>query len=235
MELRLRALFVASILAAVACSSAADVGDAGPVEGDPVGPGTGTTPPPRDASLPPVVQFDAATPPDDAGAGVDGGGGTDGGAGGDAGTGDAGTAAGCASPNACAGATAMGSVSGDTGADTARQTGSTSKWLKLRVSEDDSALTSGKKLKLNLTLTSPPGSNFDLRVYLPLDPTSEKCTGADRVTSATTGPDIAALEWGEGTFPNGADDSRTVTIEVLHVSGTCDPSKTWSLLAEGNR
>jgi hypothetical protein len=231
MDLRLRALFVGSILAAGACSSAADGGDGGRVEDDPVDPGAGTTPPQRDASLPPVVQFDSATPADDAGTALDGAEGT----GGDAGTGDAGTPTGCASPNACAGATAMGSVSGDTGAETARQTGSTSKWLKLRVREDDSAVTSGKKLKLTLTLTSPAGSNFDLRVYLPLDPTSEKCTGADRVTSASTGPDVAALEWGEGTFPNGADDSRTVTIEVLHVSGTCDPSKTWSLLAEGNR
>jgi hypothetical protein len=231
MELRRSAWFVGLILAAVACSSAADVGDGGPVEDDPVAPGTGTTPPPRDASLPPVVQFDAATPLDDAGTGLDSGASSDGG---DSGS-DAGTATGCASPNACAGATAMTSVSGDTGADTARQTGFTAKWLKIRVREDDSAVTSGKKLKLNLTLTSPPGSNFDLRVYLPLDPTSEKCTGADRVTSATTGPDIAALEWGEGTFPNGADDSRTVTIEVLHVSGPCDPSKTWTLLAEGNK
>ncbi len=222
------------MLAAVACSSAADSGDGGRIEGEPVAPGEGTTPPARDASLPPVVQFDSAAPLDDAGAGIDSGAGTDSGAGGDAGT-DAGPPTGCASPNACAGATAMDAVSGDTGADTARQSGSTSKWLKLRVREDDSAVTSGKKLKLTLTLTAPPGSNFDLRVYLPLDPTSEKCTGPDRVTSAVAGPEVAALEWGEGTFPNGADDSRTVTVEVLHVSGPCDPTKTWTLLAEGNK
>ena len=47
--------------------------------------------------------------------------------------------------------------------------------------------------------------------------------------------DSAHAQWGEtGTFSNGADDSRTVTVEVRWVSGTCSPTAKWSLTVRGN-
>ena len=232
-------LFALGCAAAVACTSGiADTEDGGVILPEEVDASAPT--PTRDSALPPVVQFDSAPPPPvDAGtdavgdAGVGDGGVGDGGAG-DGGAGDAGTPIACASPNACGGASAMTAVSGDTGAPTSRTTGTTSQWLKIRVTEDDSGVI-GKKVTLRLTLTSPSSANFDMRVYVPTDASSQKCTGADRQTSATVGPDVASVEWGEGAVANGDDDHRTVTIEVFHVSGTCAAGQTWSLLAEGNK
>ena len=90
----------------------------------------------------------------------------------------------------------MTAISGDTGSPTSRTTGTTSQWLKIRVSENDSGVF-GAKLKVRLTLTSPSSANFDMRVYVPNDGSSQKCTGADRQTSSTVGPDVASVEWGE--------------------------------------
>jgi hypothetical protein len=228
-------VFALGCAAAVACANGvADLDDGGLIEPEEEDASTSvrdSATPPRDVALPPVVQVDSAPPPTDAGTdAVVRDSGT-----GDSGTGgDAGTPTACVSPNACLGATTMTGVSGDTGSQTSRSTGTTSQWLKIRVSEDDSGVL-GAKLKLKLTLTSPSSANFDMRVYVPLDGSSQKCTGADRATNATVGPDVASVEWGEGALANGDQDDRTVTIEVFHVSGTCAAGQTWTLLAEGNK
>jgi hypothetical protein len=102
------------------------------------------------------------------------------------------------------------------------------------VSEDNNGAL-GDKLKLKLTLTSPPGTNFDLRVYLAGDGSSQSCSGPDKTTSSTSGPDVTSIDWGEGFVPNLSPDDRTVSIEVVHVSGTCSTAQSWTLLAEGNK
>jgi hypothetical protein len=44
------------------------------------------------------------------------------------------------------------------------------------------------------------------------------------------------VEFGEtGALANGANDARTVTVEVRHVSGNCDPSEKWTLTVSGNQ
>ncbi|MBK6462334.1 MAG: hypothetical protein IPF92_15150 [Myxococcales bacterium] len=230
-------VFALGCAAAVACANGvADLDDGGliePVEEEDAGtPVRDSATPPRDVALPPVVQVDSAPPPP-VDAGTDSPVVVDSGTG-DSGTGDAGTPAACASPNTCLGGTTMTAISGDTGSPTSRTTGTTSQWLKIRVSENDSGVF-GAKLKVRLTLTSPSSANFDMRVYVANDGSSQKCTGVDRQTSATVGPDVASVEWGEGAVANGDDDDRWVTIEVFHVSGTCAAGQTWSLLAEGNK
>lgn len=193
--------------------------------------------PPRDAAKPPAAdasKSDAAVTDASTDASTDGSILTDGGAT-DGGTTDGGTSVSCASPNACLGAIMMTDVNGDTGADVSSSTGSTSRWMKVRVAENDSGVF-GARMKLKLTLSSPPGTNFDMRVYLAGDGSSQKCTGPDQTTNATTGADVTSVEWGEsGTFSNGSDDDRTVTIEVFNVSGTCTATQNWTLIAEGNR
>jgi hypothetical protein len=83
------------------------------------------------------------------------------------------------------------------------------------------------------TLTSPPGANFDLYVYVPGSDTRE-CSAVSN-SSTTTGFDSAGVEFGEGgTFSNGSNDDRTVTVEVRWVSGTCAPGATWTLNVYGN-
>ena len=105
------------------------------------------------------------------------------------------------------------------------------------MSEDDSSII-GESMKLKLTLTSPPGTNFDMRVFLAGDGSGQKCPpeGADRTTNTVAGADVTSIEWGEtGITSNGSDDDRTVSIEIVHVSGTCTTGQNWTLLAEGNK
>jgi hypothetical protein len=168
-----------------------------------------------------------ASSPDDGGAGVDAGK-PDGGS-------DAGTVTGtCASPNVCAGATDLGSMSGDTGADVKSVQGSGSQWLKVRVTEDDSGIF-GVRMLFNAELTSPPGTNFDLFVYIPGDTSSLECSAVTRSSTSASGVDTLAAEWGEGSgFANGSDDDRNVTVEVRWVSGTCAPGSKWALTLRGN-
>jgi hypothetical protein len=184
--------------------------------------------------------FDAGNANDDAGGGDAGtdastaDGGTSDGGGGDAGDGGGGGIS-CAVTNTCAGGRAIGTVSGDTGSATASGTGATSEWLTVRVTEDDSGIF-GVKLRAKVTLTSPPGTNFDLYVYVNSGSDTRECTSVSAQSTQPAGTaDTASLSWGEGSVSNGSDDGRTVSIEVRNVSGTCDPSATWSVQVQGNQ
>jgi len=189
----------------------------------------------------PGVSMPAPSQPDDE---EDAGGGeVDAGGGADAGTKDGGADAGpgpgpgggtgaCASPNVCTGATDLGSIRGDKGADVKTAQGSGSQWFKVRVTEDDSGVT-GMSLAAKATLTSPPGTNFDLYVYTG-GSSNVECSAVSKA-STTAGTDTASVEFGEsGIVSNGSDDSRWVTIEVRWVSGTCAPTAKWTLTVNGN-
>ncbi|HVJ91569.1 MAG TPA: hypothetical protein VM580_17320 [Labilithrix sp.] len=140
----------------------------------------------------------------------------------------------CAAPASCSGATSLGSVSGDTGSATRTAQGSTSQWFTVRVTEDDNVVF-GFPLSLAATLVSPPGTNFDLYVYVPSSDTLE-CSAVSYQSTATGSTDSVAAMFGElGLLSNGADDSRTVTVEVRHVSGSCDSNKKWTLSLAGNQ
>jgi hypothetical protein len=161
----------------------------------------------------------------------------------DAGTSDADAdvdpVAACVSPNKCSSASDLGTISGDTGAGTKKVTGHTSTWFRIRVTEGQvNSLFDLTPLKLNVKLTSPPGSNYDLLVYVPKDDSTE-CSA---VTAGSTSPgtsDSAAVQFGDETIdlpdPLGTPDDRSVTIEVRHVSGPCDPAKPWTLDLFGNK
>jgi hypothetical protein len=142
----------------------------------------------------------------------------------------------CAAPQPCTGSTDLGSVSGDTGSDVKTVTGSASQWFRVRVTEDDTGL-AGVQLWLTATLTSPPGTNFDLYVYVPASAGNTlECTEVSAQSTSTGSTDTAQVKFGEsGMFANGSADDRYVTIEVRHVSGTCDPSAKWTLNIEGNK
>lgn len=159
---------------------------------------------------------DSGTKPDAGGGGNPGGGGS------------------CASPNTCTGATNLGSVSGDTGADVKTAEGHTSQWFTVRVTENDSGVF-GVQLWMTATLTSPPGSNYDLYVYVPSSDTLE-CSAVSYQSTTTSSTDSATAKFGEGGgLSNGSSDDRTVTVEVRHVSGTCDPANKWKLTLAGNK
>ena len=137
----------------------------------------------------------------------------------------------CDTPKPCASGQDLGEVKGDRGTDTRDATGSTSQWLKVLVRQPstgpwgDSAVT--------VTLESPAGANFDLYASLgPLNEGPAKCAGSpDGTSTSTSATDSVHLAWPE-TF---SDDTRWLTIEVRHVSGTCLPSATWKLSVKGNQ
>lgn len=187
--------------------------------------------PPSNPSTPPDETIDEGGPDDIVDAG--GGGGAD--AGTDAGGGnEEPEPTSCAASSSCTGALNLGAVSGDTGADTISTEGFTSHWLRVRVTENDGGLT-GVPLWLSARLVSPPGTNFDLYVYVPATDTIE-CSAVTNRSTSTSSTDTVSVSFGEtGLFSNGAADDRTVTVEVRHVSGNCDASQKWKLELFGNK
>ena len=86
-------------------------------------------------------------------------------------------------------------------------------------------------MKLTATLTSPPGSTFEIYAYLGSSPGVVECTTVEQAGSGG----MLSFEWGEtGGIANGSDDSRMVTLEVRYVSGTCPSGQTWTLSAHGD-
>jgi hypothetical protein len=234
---------VVGIASLVGCASGTDVEDpaVGYLASTPIEAGTDEEQESVKLPAPSNPPSDETSDEDeDAGAGGGGGGGNNGPKP-DAGAPDAGGGGNppgggvsCAAPKPCSSATSLGTVKGDTGADVKSAQGSTSQWFTVRVTENDSAV-SALELWMTASLVSPPGTNFDLFVYVPGSDTLE-CSAVSEQSTSTGSSDTAAVRFGEGgLFSNGSDDSRTVTVEVRHVSGNCDPSKKWTLTIEGNK
>ena len=91
------------------------------------------------------------------------------------------------------------------------------------------------EMSATIQLTSPPGTNYDVFVYLNTGSDVVECT-TPRASGTSTGTtDQAHVTWGEsGTFSNGNDDSRTVSIEVRPVSGPCSASAPYQLVVFGD-
>jgi hypothetical protein len=140
----------------------------------------------------------------------------------------------CSASMTCTNGMMLGMVSGDTGAGMLTATGFKAAWYKVRVTEDYSDAP-GLALRLAATLMQPAAGSFDVFVYVnPTSDTIECNTTTGTATTMGNSKEVRA-EWGEGFFPNGADDSRDVVIEVRPAAGTsCASSQTWSLRIDGN-
>jgi hypothetical protein len=156
----------------------------------------------------------------------------------DAGPPDAGLPDLCATPTACASGASLGSVAGDTGSDFLQATGTSSKWLLVRVTENDSSLFSRPPLRARFTLIHNPNTRFDLFVYKAgnngggtRNCSSVSATGA---RGSTTNLATASLSWDDTTGFGGNDDSANVMVEVRHVSGPCGVGREWQLSVDGN-
>ena len=140
----------------------------------------------------------------------------------------------CSSSATCAGAMSLGSVSGDTGNATVQASGYQSAWYSVRVTEDDSGVFA-VPMNLTVQLTSPAGTNYDLFLYVNTGSDVVECTNVSTSSTSTGTTDQAHLTWGEtGTFANGSDDSRTVSIEVRPISGPCTPGSPYQLTVIGD-
>jgi hypothetical protein len=139
----------------------------------------------------------------------------------------------CMSAATCQTAMMLGTVSGDTGAGTLTADGHQSAWFRVRVTEDYSAEI-GLALRLKAKLTMPGPNTFDTFVYVNASSDTVECnTTTGTVTNNGNMKEVKA-EWGEGFIPNGADDSRDVTIEVRPMGTACSQSQAWHLDLEGN-
>ena len=78
----------------------------------------------------------------------------------------------------------LGSVSGDTGNATVTGSGYESAWFKVRVTEDDSS-PFATPMKLTVNLTSPPGVNFDLYLYVNSGSDVVECSTASGQSMST--------------------------------------------------
>lgn len=137
----------------------------------------------------------------------------------------------CASPRSCESAeTVAGTLLGDARLPPLTVSGTTSRWLRVRVTESDYAFNG--TMHLEAELVSPPDANFDLFVYANTASDVVECSMLAGRSELSTpgGPDRVALTWGAGHF--NVDDSRTVTIEVRHVGGPCSGAG-WSLALGG--
>jgi hypothetical protein len=141
----------------------------------------------------------------------------------------------CTSSATCAGAMGLGTVSGDDVASSVTASGYQSAWYKVRVTEDDSS-PFANDLSILAQLTSPPGTNYDVYVYVNTGSDVVECTTPSASGTSTGTTDQARFTWGEsGTFSNGNDDGRTVSIEVRPISGPCSQSAPYQLVVFGDQ
>jgi hypothetical protein len=125
----------------------------------------------------------------------------------------------------------MPDVSGDTGGPTVTRKGSTSKWYKVHITEDDSNIFE-TDLSYRVQLTSPPGMNYDLRVHQGPQDGSPDCNVAPM--NGAGNPEIVTSSWDDDQGIGGEDDSLWLNIQVLYVSGTaCGPNAEWTLTVQG--
>lgn len=178
----------------------------------------------------------------DGGAGGEGGAGGSGGAGGQGGAGGAGGSGGggngipCDATTQCYSPTHLGSMRGDKGSDVITKQGTTSQWFSVHVTEADSGFGAidPVPMRLRVTLTSPPGTNYDLFLY----GEDSVCGTPDAESTSSSTEDVVSVWWGEhpsDPFSNSVDDSQTVTLEVRAVSGTCSSDAPYTLTIEGNK
>jgi hypothetical protein len=140
----------------------------------------------------------------------------------------------CPSMQTCQTAMVLGQVSGDAASPLLTAMGYQSAWFRVRVSEDVGGL-DGAKLRATAKLTSPAAVDFDVFVYVNIGSDMIECTTkVGTTTTAGTVNEVKAA-WGEGTFSNGEDDDRWMSIEIRPVSGTCAPNQTWQLQVQGNQ
>jgi hypothetical protein len=135
-------------------------------------------------------------------------------------------------PDTCATAEIMPAIAGDTGGPTVTRKGTTSKWYKVHIQEQDSGVFE-TDLSYTVTLISPPGMDYNLKVYQGPQDGSPDCN-ASPINGAGS-PEVVSASWDDDQGIGGEDDSLWLNIEVVYVSGSaCDQNAEWTLTVAGN-
>ena len=130
----------------------------------------------------------------------------------------------CTSSATCAAAMDLGSVSGDDVTSSVTASGYQSAWYKVRVTEDDSS-PFANDLAILAQLTSPPGTNYDVYVYVNTGSDVVECTTPTGSGTSTGTTDQARLTWGE------TGRSRTATMTAARSRSRCGRSRDRALRA----
>ncbi|MBK9037264.1 MAG: hypothetical protein IPL61_39485 [Myxococcales bacterium] len=120
---------------------------------------------------------------------------------------------------ACAGATALGFVNGDSASTALTATGYGEAFYTVSVRE---VVAGNNDVRAQVTLTSPPGTNFDL------DVTCLACGGTTQSSNNLTGDDVVGVRRPD---TSGMGDTYTVVIGVRWTSSSACGS--WSLTVAG--
>jgi hypothetical protein len=140
----------------------------------------------------------------------------------------------CPSAATCQTAIQLGSVSGDTQNQKLTAMGHQAAWFRVRVTEDYSNILYGRSLRAAAKITSPPGVDFDVVLYVNSGADVIECSSTTGTKTTTGSVTQSRAQWGEGADPNGSDDDRWISIEVRPLSTACAPGAVWQLEVEGN-
>jgi len=144
-------------------------------------------------------------------------------------------AATCMTSVTCATAMMLPGIGGDeSGAMSSSTTGFQAAWFSIRLTETDSS-PFADPMSVQTTLASPSGAMFDLLVFVDTGTDQLDCTTPTGTVMTNGTSETSNIQWGEsGTFANGGDDSRTVSIQISPRAGdNCAPTEPWSLTILG--
>lgn len=144
----------------------------------------------------------------------------------------------CENAGYCAAALGIGELAADQVGESVEYSAFVSKWLRLSARESLTGFDNlgANPMHLEITLTSPPGEDFDLYVYMDANsPPGSVCEALAGSSTAGVGEtDTVVLDWGEsGVAANNDSDDRYVVIEVRAARSRCYGAEYWSIEARG--
>lgn len=139
------------------------------------------------------------------------------------------------SPNTCSAADVLSSIAGDENDPPVVRYGVTSKWFQIQIREEVGSVIA-EDLSYTVTLTSAPGTDYDLIVHQGSQDGPPNCNatakpGVDQGAGVETVHD----SWNDDQGLGGEDDHVWLSIEVRYVAGSeCDANAQWTLEIEGH-
>jgi hypothetical protein len=121
----------------------------------------------------------------------------------------------------CAQARSAGSIDGDVAGSRVTVKGAGSQWITVRVEESSF---SSVPVAVTARLTSPEGAALDVYLYE---------AGCTKLLASPYGPPEQAEAYAEWPDTAVISNSKTILVEVRHVSGACTPQTEWLLELEG--
>lgn len=134
----------------------------------------------------------------------------------------------------CETASTMSPVDGDDSGPASVVTGDTSDWFEIEIVESSGSVIEAD-LSFTVTLDVPPGMDYDLIVHEGPEDSGPDCNATPMFGVQSGNQETVSHGWDDSQPIGGEDDSRWLSIEVLHVSGEdCGPGYQWTLTVEGD-